>query len=84
VAVTESRRQRRRGPLHKEGDGVAGGRYRTRADQQAAAVIIQKAGGGSAGGRYRKRAAVTGSRYRNTALGQDAPTPFLECQKQGI
>jgi hypothetical protein len=67
----------------KRGSGLAGGRHRNRAAQQAAAVTqsggrlsrrpLQKQGG-SAGGRYRNRAAVTGGRYRNNALGQDAPT----------
>jgi hypothetical protein len=56
VAVTESRRQGRRRPLHKEGGGLASGRYRNRAAQQAAAVT-QSGGGGSAGGHYRNRAA---------------------------
>jgi hypothetical protein len=50
-----------RWPLQKAGSSRGRGHY------------IKRGAGGSAGGRYRKRAAVTGGRYRNNALGQDAP-----------
>ena len=59
------------------GVGKGGGRYRTRAAAEAAAVTqsggrlrkrpVQEAGGGDVDGRHGKRAAATGGRYMKWA-----------------